>query len=300
MLAPQTPVSVDPARDRPALAPGARGEDALPSADDPASYEGVNAYGTPNYSTRTLPVEDAEVLRRAYGISDPHRLYVSDSTEEGVLKYDTRVKRCATCYVNSYRVGYLSVRRAGESWEEAERRVERTAPREFLDGAVAATTALSALDPDVAPLAESMLQDARRAGFHFHVTASYRSPLREAYLMALGGGRTHTLTSNHSYGRALDIVLADGNLARAQTRREWIAFREWVVRYRTPANESFRILGEPGRSWDWPHVELPSAAIGFRTIDQAIARGRACLAPESRVPCNFAPHLAISRHPLVQ
>ena len=162
------------------------------------------------------------------------------------------------------------------------------------------TTTLSTLDPDVAPLAESMLQDARRAGFRVHVIATYRSPLREAYFMALGGGRTHTLTSNHSYGRALDIVAGDGNLARVQTRRDWIAFREWVVRYRTPADESFRILGDSDRSWDWPHVELPSAHLGFRTIDQALARGRVCLTPESKLSCNFAPHLAMSLHSLVQ
>jgi hypothetical protein len=277
-----------------------RAADAVVGGDDAASYEGMNARGTPNYSTRTLPAEDAEVLLRAYGITDPHRLYVSDSTEEGVLKYDTQVKRCATCYVNTYRVGYVSVRRPGETWEHAERRVETTPPREFLDGAAAATTALSTLDPDVAPLAEAMLRDARRAGFSIHVTATYRSPLREAYLMAVGGGRTHTLTSNHSYGRALDVVVGDGRLARAQTRQEWIAFRAWVIRYRTPAGESFRILGNADRSWDWPHVELPSAHLGFRTIDEALLRGRACLAPASKVSCNFAPHLGMSLQPLVQ
>jgi hypothetical protein len=222
---------------------------------------------------------------RAYGITDPHRLYVSDSTEEGILKYDTRVKRCATCYVDTYRVGYVSVRRAGETWEHAERRVETTAPRDFLDGTSAATTTLSTLDPDVAPLAEAMLQDARRAGFRIHVIATYRSPLREAYLMALGSGRTHTLTSNHSYGRALDIVVGDGRLVHAQTRQEWIAFRAWVIRYRTPAGESFRILGEADRSWDWAHVEFPAAHLGFRTIAEAIRRGRACLAQDSKVSC---------------
>jgi hypothetical protein len=94
--------------------------------------------------------------------------------------------------------------------------VETTAPRDFLDGTSAATTTLSTLDPDVAPLAEAMLQDARRAGFRIHVIATYRSPLREAYLMALGSGRTHTLTSNHSYGRALDIVVGDGRLVHAR------------------------------------------------------------------------------------
>ena len=42
-------------------------------------------------------------------------------------------------------------------------------------------------------------------------TATYRSPLREACLLAEGKGRAHTLTSNHSYGGALDIVNDDGN-----------------------------------------------------------------------------------------
>lgn len=48
-----------------------------------------------------------------------------------------------------------------------------------------------------------MLRDARAAGFRIEVTATHRSPLQEAFLMAKGGGRTHTLTSNHSYGHAL-------------------------------------------------------------------------------------------------
>ena len=43
------------------------------------------------------------------------------------------------------------------------------------------------------------------------VTATHRSPLREAFLLAGREGRAHTLTSNHSYGGALDIVVVDGN-----------------------------------------------------------------------------------------
>ena len=91
---------------------------------DAESYEGVDSHGIPHYATSAdFSRDDARVLRMAYGIEDPRRLYVSDSTEEGLLKYDTQLKRCATCYVNSYRVGFVSVRRTGESWEEAERRV---------------------------------------------------------------------------------------------------------------------------------------------------------------------------------
>ena len=119
--------------------------------------------------------------------------------------------------------------------------------------------------------------------------------------MAEGQGRTHTLTSNHSYGRALDIVIDDGNRANEHTRRNGIAFRRWVTRYRTPSGESFRVLGRVDDTWDWPHVELPSSSIGFGTIDKALARARMCLAPGAAVTCNFPPHLPAGLgHALVQ
>jgi hypothetical protein len=266
-----------------------------------AAYEGVDSRGIPHYATVELSSADADVLRRAYGIEDPHRLYVSDSTEEGILKYDSHRKRCLTCYVNSYRIGYVSVRRPGETWDEVERRVRATSPKQFTGSPTPSSTSTADLDPDVRPLAEGMLRDARAAGYRLRVTATYRSPLREAYLMAEGRGRTHTLTSNHSYGRALDIVVGDGDRGNAHTRRDWIAFRRWVTRYRTPGGESFRVLGRLDHTWDWPHVELPSSTIGFASIDEAIARARTCLAPGAAVPCNVPPHLPANlRHPLVQ
>lgn len=256
------------------------------------AYEGVNNRRIPNYATAiNLSSDDARVLRVAYGIEDPHRLYVSDSTEEGLLKYDTQVKRCADCYVNSYRVGYVSIRRVGESWEQAERRVRRARARAFSGSRNWESKSLSDLDPDVRVLSQRMLHDARSAGFNLRVIATYRSPIREAFLMAKGGGRTHTLTSNHSYGRALDIVVDDGRLSHARTRRDWISFRRWVTHYRTPTDESFRILGKLDETWDWPHVELPSSEIGFSTIEKAVRRGRACLMQGATVPCNFQPHL---------
>src|SRR5437667_12849041 len=71
---------------------------------DAPSYEGVDGLGIPNYAvSKKFTSEESAILRRAYGIEDPHRLYVSDSTAEGLLKYDTKVKRCLTCYVTSYR-----------------------------------------------------------------------------------------------------------------------------------------------------------------------------------------------------
>ena len=260
-------------------------------ADTGAAYVGVDRRGIPNYATVRLSPEDSTVLRRAYGIEDPHRLYLSDSTAESLLKYDTRRKPCRTCYVNSYRVGYMSVRRAGESWEAAERRVRASRPSTFAGGPVPTSKSTADLDPHVRPLAEAMLRSARAAGFHLRVTATYRSPRHEAFLMAEGGNRTHTLTSNHSYGRALDILIDDGNARHARTRRDWIAFRRWVTHYRTATNESFRVIGQIDYTWDWSHVELPSATIGFHSIEEAIARGRACLAPHASVPCNFPARL---------
>jgi hypothetical protein len=115
--------------------------------------------------------------------------------------------------------------------------------------------------------------------------------------MAIGGGRTFTLTSLHSYGRAIDVVVGDGNLRRRATRAQWVAFRRWVTRYR---GDTFRILGTPERTWDWRHVEMPTPSVGFRTIEEAVERARACAgaagtadgwraAPVS--PCDFAPRL---------
>jgi hypothetical protein len=275
--------------------------DTAKDSADAASYEGVDGRGIPHYATIAISSADSLLLRRAYGIEDPHRLYVSDSTEEGILKYDTQVKRCRTCYVNSYRVGYVSVRRPSESWEEVERRVRSTPPREFTGSAVPSSTSTADLDPEVKPIADVMLRAARAAGFRIRVTATYRSPLREAFLMAEGHGRTHTLTSNHSYGRALDIVVDDGDRRHAATKRDWIAFRRWVTHYRTPTGVPFRILGRLDHTWDWAHVELPSSSIGFDTIDEAVARARICLVRGATVSCNFPPHLPPRlAHPLVQ
>jgi hypothetical protein len=148
-------------------------------------------------------------------------------------------------------------------------------------------TATADLDPDIRADVERMLADAGAAGFALRVAAAYRSPEREALLMAEGAGRTHTLTSLHSYGRAIDVVVGDGNLRHAATRARWIAFRRWVARYR---GDEFRILGAPDRTWDWGHVELPSARVGFRSVDDAIARARAC-ATGHAAACDFEPHL---------
>jgi hypothetical protein len=259
-------------------------------------YTGTDSRGIPHYARRSFTDEERQLLRDVYGIEDPGRLYVSDSSEDGLLKYDTRVKRCRTCYVNSYRVGFISVRRPGESWEQAERRVRAMRRRDFPPAARASSNRSTAdLDPDIRDDVERMLTNARRAGFAIRVVATYRSPEHEAYLMAIGGGRTHTLTSLHSYGRAIDIVVGDGNINRRATRAQWIAFRRWVTRYK---GDDFRILGTPERTWDWRHVEIPTTSVGFRTIEAALERARDCrlrgggaAMRDAISSCEFAPGL---------
>jgi hypothetical protein len=169
--------------------------------------------------------------------------------------------------------------------------VKATPAQEFAHAVHQSSVSTADLDPEVRPLAEKMLSDARAAGFTLKVTATYRSPMREALLMSKGGGRTHTLTSMHSYGRALDIVVDDGKQSRPRTHADWVAFRRWVTHYRTATGEYFRILGKPDFTWDIRHVELPTERVGFRTIEEAVARAQACLAPRSSTPCDFVPNL---------
>ena len=251
-------------------------------------YAGTDSRGIPRYVTRKFSDDETSILRRVFGVVNPSHLYISDSTQDGLLKYDPELKRCATCYVNSFRIGFVSIRNRGESWDELERRVRAMRRNMFEPSSLVSSSSLSALDPEVQSEVKDMLRAARSSGFRLRVVSTYRSPQQEALLMAEGGGRTHTLTSLHSYGRAIDISVDDGNLGHARTRRDWIAFRRWVSQYR---GTDFRVLGTPDRTWDWPHVELPSARVGFRSIAQAIEAGRSCLPSGLRGSCEFQPHL---------
>jgi len=253
-----------------------------------ASYSGTDARGIPRYVNRTFTSDERAILWRAFGIVSPSHIYLSDSTNDGVLKYDPTVKRCAWCYVDSFRLGYISVRKPGETWDDVERRVHGMRPSSFAPSSLVTSTSLSTLDPDIQAEVTEMLVAARRAGFALHIVRTYRSPELEAQLMAEGHGRTYTLTSLHSYGRAIDIAVGDGNLSHHATRAKWIAFRRWVTHFR---GNDFRVLGAPDRTWDWPHVELPSSKIGFRNIDQALAAGKVCLSEGGGRACEFEPHL---------
>lgn len=254
-------------------------------ATDPRSYTGHDLNGIPHYATRAFTPEERALLRTVYGVEDPSRLYISDSTPAGVLKYDTGRKGCAKCYVNSYRIGYASIRRPGESWEELERRVAATPTSGFPVSQRRTSTSISSLDPAIQAEVTQMLADARQAGFRPRVVATYRSPVAQAFFMRKHS-RTHTLTSMHSYGRAIDIVIGDGNEWHKGTRRRWIEFRRWVTAY--PGGD-FRVLGSPDSTWDWPHIEMPSPKIGFHDIESAVARARTCTSPGASVACDFVP-----------
>jgi hypothetical protein len=258
------------------------------SRADAISYSGTDARGIPHYLSRPVSDDGRRILRQAFGVVSPSHLYLSDSSPSAVLKYDPETKACPICYVNSYRIGFVSMRKPGESWDELQRRVRGLRRSSLPPSSLITSSSVSAMDPDVQDEVRQMLDAARGAGFRLRVVSTYRSPEQEALVMANGGGRTHTLTSLHSYGRAIDVSVGDGNLGNPSTRRSWIAFRRWVTGFR---ENDFRVLGTPDRSWDWAHVELPNARIGFRSVDDAIDAGRVCLARSSASACEFLPHL---------
>jgi len=254
----------------------------------PARYTGSDDRGVPHYYQGDLSQNAISVLRRAFGVVVASHLYISDSSRAGLLKYDPQAKRCATCYVNSYRIGFISIRRPGESWEDLERRLRTMTRSSFAKSSLVTSTSISMMDPAVQGEVAQMLDAAHQVGFRTHIVSTYRSPEQEALLMREGGGRTHTLTSLHSYGRAIDVQIDDGRLGNPSTRRHWIAFRQWVTRFH--GNE-FHVLGAADKSWDWPHVELPSDKIGFRSIEAAVAAGQKCLSDGSPRECEFLPNL---------
>ena len=246
----------------------------------PASYAGRDEAGVPHYLRRRFSEEERRLLRERFGIEEPNRLYLSDSTVAGYLVYDTERDPGAGRLVRSYRVGAPSVRRPGESWEQLERRLRLMRPRDFPASARRAVTTLDSLAPAVRPHFVRMLADARAAGHRVRVTESWRSPGRQAYLMVLGGGLTFTATSMHSSGHAVDVVVGDGNLRSPRTRARWIAFRRWLAAYE---GGRFRLIGTPDRSWDWPHVELADSTLGYPSVDAVLLAARtaevACCEP---------------------
>lgn len=239
----------------------------------PLAYAGYDRHGIPRYTRRTFNAEERRLLRDYFGVSEPARLYLTDSSAAARLEYDTRPKLCRACLVNSYIVGAPSLRRPGETWEELEHRVVRMRRHEFPEWTTEPSTGLSVLDPEVRTAFARMLADARRAGFPVQVVETFRSPLRSAFVYWIGRGRTRTITSVHSLGRAVDVVVWRGDPKRARVTPEWIRFRRWVTRY---DGGRFKLIGTPANTWDWPHVEYRGEDLGFHSIEEALAAARGC------------------------
>ena len=261
---------------------------------------GTDSRGIPRYTHREFSSAERTLLRTAYGIEDPEGLYLSDSSDAAMVKFDTKAKRCRTCYVDSYRVGFLSLRLPGETWDGFEQRMRVKNTKTFSFGAQVMQTSLNRLDPEAQVAFRDLIDVGRRAGFRLKVVETYRSPEREAFLFAIGHGRTYTATSMHSYGRAVDITVGDGRADRRATRDEWVRFRRFVL---TQTNGQFRLIGTVDRTWDWPHVELASPSLGFHSIDAALAFAARCTSDSARAhaptsaqlggasadPCVFVP-----------
>ena len=236
------------------------------------TYAGRDVEGVPYYVERPFSLEERQLLRKHFGIEEPGRLYLSDSTSGAYLVYDTERDPGAGRLVRTYRVGAESIRRDGETWEELEHRLRAITPADFPAWVRKADTSLASMDPSARPAFARLLRAARAAGHRVRVVESYRSPERQAYLLVRGGGLTFTATSKHSAGRAIDIMVGDGNLKNTRTRARWIAFRQWVQRFE---GGRFRLIGEPAISWDWPHVELAGGAPGYETVEHLLEAAHA-------------------------
>ena len=144
--------------------------------------------------------------------------------------------------------------RPGKSWSSGWRRCGRPISR---PPPAIADTSLASLDPEARAAFERMLAAARRAGHRVKVVETHRTSERQAFLMASGGGLTFTATSKHSSGRAVDLIVGDGNLKHPRTRARWTAFRRWVTHLRrrpVPADRrSRRLLGLAPHRAGRPH-----------------------------------------------
>ncbi len=267
---------------------------------------GTNARGIPRYTHRAFTAAERSLLRTAYGVDEPESLYISDSSDAGVVKFDTKTKRCRICYVDTYRLGFLSLRRPEETWDAFEERMRGKSVKDFSPEASDVERSLESLDPESRAAFSRLIEDGRRAGFRLSIGETYRTPEREALLFALGHGRTYTATSMHSYGRAVDITVDDGRWDRLATRQDWVRFRRFVL---AESWGRFHLVGTADRTWDWPHVELASPSIGFHSIDAALAFAARCTRDSARVhppigrqgggvvadPCVFIPGFTAAR-----
>lgn len=239
-------------------------------------------------TAHALSAADRTLLRDVFGIDDVRRLYLP-TTSGDALRYAAHPPGCSDelrvgtrrggCRAVSVRVGLDAPRAPDETWDAYTARVTRGGTHAWSSTGRAFYATLAALSPDARPAFERLLADARDAGFPVHVRETYRTPERQAAILARNDGRTTTATSAHSFGRAIDVSIGDGRIGRRSTHRTWVAFRRWVLGQQ---NGAFRLIGTPESTWDWPHVEYvgppgaPMPVLGYRSLDALVAAARAC------------------------
>ena len=239
-------------------------------------------------AAHALSADDRTLLRDVFGIDDVRRLYVPTASGD-VLRYAAHAPGCSdelrvgalrgACRAVSVRVGLDAPRAPDETWDAYTARVTRGGTHAWSSTGRVFYTNLAALGPDARPAFERLLADAREAGFPVHVRETYRTPERQAAILARNDGRTTTATSAHSFGRAVDVSIGDGRIGRRSTHRTWVAFRRWVLGQQ---NGAFRLIGTPESTWDWPHIEYvgplgtPMPVLGYRSLDALVAAARAC------------------------
>ena len=190
-------------------------------------------------SAPTLPAVTVTPDPSRYGAGRVYR-----RAEGGPLLYDSPVvgpdgKRA------THRLSEIVPRlRPGQTVDEYE---QETIARAANVAPIPAVRDLEALQEDVRPHVERLLAEARAAGVNLTVGETLRSQDRQDTLFRQGRGGggspvTWTLTSNHTPGRAADLV------ASSPAGYRWI--QENAPRF------GFRVLGasDPG------HIEMPAAA----------------------------------------
>jgi len=150
----------------------------------------------------------------------PLHLYLSDSTKDA-RSNTIRGRSVRSCYVNSYRIGFVSVRKRGETWDDLEGRVRTLTRNSFPPGSL--VTSSSVQPPWTRTLSakcKKMLtprgERIRRARDH-----DYRSPEQEALLMRTAAAAQHTLTSLQFVRPRDRCEDRERNLANPSTRRSF-------------------------------------------------------------------------------
>jgi len=257
----------------------------------------------PHYVGHAFTAEERELLSRAFGIGDPGRLYLNDSSATAALIWDLKPDSGRSDMEYSFKLGFVSLRRPGESLADYKKRMQAD-PSAFPPSAQVRDTALADLDPEVRPLFQGLVEAARARGFDVRVAETYRSPQRQGWLISRADGSTFSGTSIHTYGRAVDFVIDNGYGRTAHNRREYVAFRRFVLEY---GKGRLRILGTPSDTWDWGHVEAPAPWLGYHSVEDALAAARTCVsrtdgadavggeggggAATGPPPCIFSPQL---------